>query len=163
MLAEIPSQLVRKELVVTAQRPADGESEASSVADPSETTSLIDGVGIAVLFDNTNGSGLGRIDILFVHGLLGSRQGTWSKDGVFWPRDLLINDMSNVRVITWVYDTSTNSLLDVFDHAHNLLNALDHVRTGARRERYVCPRHLNIILAFGRAGYDLGEDHILRR
>jgi hypothetical protein len=66
------------------------------------------GMGAEVLAE-----GEGRIaaDIVFVHGLRGDRQKTWTKkanakDGipedVFWPRDLLAKEqwMKNSRIIT---------------------------------------------------------------
>lgn len=49
-------------------------------------------------------------DIVSVHGLCGTRVGTWSKDGICWPGVLLQKDLENVRVITWGYDANIANL-----------------------------------------------------
>jgi ankyrin repeat protein/pimeloyl-ACP methyl ester carboxylesterase len=74
------------------------------------------------------------IDIVFVHGLTGDRERTWTShrpphDVVFWPRDLLPAEIPDARIMTFGYDAyvtrrqpvSTNR---VADHAKDLLNAL---------------------------------------
>jgi hypothetical protein len=40
-----------------------------------------------------------------VHGLRGSREGTWTKDRVLWPQQLLKNDIKNSRIIGYGYDS----------------------------------------------------------
>src|SRR6202044_4274369 len=44
--------------------------------------------------------------LVFVHGLRGDRIATWSRDQICWPRGLLKDDIPNVRIITWGYDSS---------------------------------------------------------
>lgn len=39
-------------------------------------------------------------DVVFVHGLGGSSLGTWTKDGVGWPRHLLKERIPNARIMT---------------------------------------------------------------
>lgn len=42
--------------------------------------------------------------IVFVHGLTGNRESTWThKNGVFWP-ELLANDIQGARIMTFGYD-----------------------------------------------------------
>jgi hypothetical protein len=89
-------------------------------------------------------------DIIFVHGLRGDRVQTWTKDKVFWPKDLLAKELAlkNTRIITvgdtsnssnwldyaqllttiqWGYDSTVAKLNDfssqisIFGHAGNLL------------------------------------------
>jgi len=66
-------------------------------------------------------------DVIFVHGLRGDKIVTWSKDGVFWPRHILSEDMKQIRIITWGYDSSVvrvfagSSQASIFGHAENLL------------------------------------------
>ncbi|ORY03567.1 hypothetical protein BCR34DRAFT_573448 [Clohesyomyces aquaticus] len=70
------------------------------------------------------------VDIVFVHGLHGNKENTWTattKDGkVFWPRDLLTQDIKNARIFTWGYDShithfwSKTSAGNVDTHAKNL-------------------------------------------
>ncbi|KAI0846574.1 hypothetical protein F5Y00DRAFT_271878 [Daldinia vernicosa] len=79
------------------------------------------------------------IDLVFVHGLHGSRLKTWSKDGIFWPRDLLQDDLKNARVITWGYDAdiakafSYASKESLFGHANTLLADLADLRRDVTR------------------------------
>lgn len=49
------------------------------------------------------------VDICFVHGLSGTRVGTWRAKGCEhpWPQDLLPRSLGNVRVLTYGYDAST--------------------------------------------------------
>ncbi|KAH6640799.1 Alpha/Beta hydrolase protein [Chaetomium tenue] len=55
----------------------------------------------------------GLVDIVFVHGLTGNREETWThKYGVFWPRDLLAKDIPNARIWSWGYDA------DIFHFFH---------------------------------------------
>ena len=72
--------------------------------------------------------------LVFVHGLGGHRYNTWSKNGVFWPRDLLIRDVRNVRIITFGYDSDVVRLLgqvsrnQIHDHARTLIADLGRCR-----------------------------------
>lgn len=49
---------------------------------------------------------INKISIIFVHGLTGSRESTWTDkvSKVFWPKDLLAEDLPKGRVITFGYD-----------------------------------------------------------
>ena len=72
--------------------------------------------------------------IVFVHGLGGGRASTWTKDGVFWPRDLLPNDIADARIITWGYDANiahfwaSSTSNDIDNHAANLVNSVGGLR-----------------------------------
>ncbi|KAI9763965.1 MAG: hypothetical protein M1840_008999 [Geoglossum simile] len=46
-----------------------------------------------------------EVDIVFVHGLWGGRESTWTKDGVIWPKDLLSEDIPNSRILSYGYDS----------------------------------------------------------
>ncbi|KAM5445401.1 hypothetical protein MaudCBS49596_007544 [Microsporum audouinii] len=67
-----------------------------------------------------------NLDIVFVHDLHGDRVDTWTKYGIFWPRDLLPDDVRQARVLSWGYSAdiahfwqkTTNTELN--DHAKNL-------------------------------------------
>ncbi|KAH6880446.1 hypothetical protein B0T10DRAFT_581738 [Thelonectria olida] len=45
------------------------------------------------------------VDIVFVHGLEGGPESTWTRDEVFWPRHLLPNDFPKARIFTFGYGT----------------------------------------------------------
>lgn len=70
--------------------------------------------------------------IVFVHGLGGHRMKTWTKDGVYWPHDLLSQEeaLSHTRVLAFGYDANifdpkgSASLNSLFEHSINLLNEL---------------------------------------
>ncbi|KAJ8127228.1 hypothetical protein O1611_g6408 [Lasiodiplodia mahajangana] len=88
--------------------------------------------------DDCEGSTDG-FDLIFVHGLRGSRLKTWTRNDVFWPRDLLKDDLRNVRVITWGYDANIANAFtyaseeSLFGHATTLLNDIARLRRGITR------------------------------
>jgi hypothetical protein len=62
-----------------------------------------------------------------VHGLNGDRQTTWTKDSVFWPRDLLPLKLPKARVMSFGYAANillNSSTFSIRDHAMKLLTAL---------------------------------------
>ncbi|MCJ1401268.1 hypothetical protein MMC11_004480 [Xylographa trunciseda] len=73
-------------------------------------------------------------DVVLVHGLRGDRILTWTRDDVCWPRDFLPQDLTNVRIMSWGYDSSisgfgkSSSQNSIFGHATTLLNDLSYVR-----------------------------------
>ncbi|TKA69469.1 hypothetical protein B0A49_05207, partial [Cryomyces minteri] len=85
------------------------------------------------------------VDIIFVHGLTGSRRNTWTKKwtigkqtvACFWPEHLLPINIENARISTWGYDAdvvdpklfhmvSNNSITE---HAANLCTEVAHLRS----------------------------------
>ena len=93
--------------------------------------------GVKVLYD---GGMDVRVDIVFVHGLTGNAYDTWlHKDTmVHWPRDLVKQDIPDVRILSFGYDAdivnfwnpSSNSRLS--NHAENMVGDL--VRKRERTE-----------------------------
>jgi protein SERAC1 len=71
---------------------------------------------------------------VFVHGLHGHRMKTWTKDNVYWPKDLLSkeDELSHVRVLTFGYDANVvgarPSQNTLFEQSLNLLNELSRER-----------------------------------
>ena len=43
---------------------------------------------------------------MFVHGLRGHREHTWTKDGVLWPQKLLATDTARCRIMSFGYDSA---------------------------------------------------------
>jgi hypothetical protein len=76
---------------------------------------------------------------VFVHGLRGHWQKTWTKDNVYWPKELLSKEetLAHIRVLTFGYDADVInvmgqvSLNSLFDHSINLLHELDRNRRDA--------------------------------
>ncbi|KAK5735516.1 hypothetical protein LTR17_008049 [Elasticomyces elasticus] len=76
------------------------------------------------------------IDVVFVHGLTGDRERTWTdpSSSCFWPQELLPSDLPNARIFTYGYDAdvahffSAASQSRIKDHANTLLGSLAHVR-----------------------------------
>ncbi|KAI1173894.1 hypothetical protein F4777DRAFT_555820 [Nemania sp. FL0916] len=116
-----------------AERGDQGDTEEPSGPEESPITTFSDSIGPLTLRDDCEGPDTG-FDIVFIHGLRGSRVKTWSRGDVLWPRDLLKDDLKNVRVITWGYDANianafTYSSKDsLFGHSSTLLNDLAMVR-----------------------------------
>ncbi|KAI0896096.1 hypothetical protein F4806DRAFT_51141 [Annulohypoxylon nitens] len=116
----------------------DDNEEDYSNAGSFERVSLDDGLGLLKCHDGCDGPSDG-IDLVFVHGLRGSRVKTWSKGGVFWPRDFLRDDFKKARIVSWGYDAnianafSYASQESLFGHANTLLNDLARLRRGITR------------------------------
>lgn len=78
---------------------------------------------------------------MFVHGLGGHRYNTWSKNNVFWPRDLLSRDFPDVRVITFGYDSvvvgprGRVGQNQIHDHAKALIADLQRCRKNGEEVR----------------------------
>ena len=83
-----------------------------------------------------------RTSLVFVHGLGGQRYDTWSKNGVFWPKDLLSRDVPNVRIITFGYDSGIVRFFgrvsqnQIHDHAKTLIGDLWRCRKKEEEVRY---------------------------
>lgn len=82
-----------------------------------------------------------QVDIVFVHGLNGHPEKTWTADNnVFWPRDLLPISVGTVpiRVLTYGYDARVSAFTDgvgkdhIHHHAENLAARLYSNRSSAR-------------------------------
>ncbi|KAI4180178.1 MAG: hypothetical protein LQ346_007042 [Caloplaca aetnensis] len=73
-------------------------------------------------------------DIIFVHGLNGNREQTWSAASTLWPRDLLPDDLPHARVITWGYNANVlrlsapSSQNSIFGHVNSLLLDVERLR-----------------------------------
>ena len=79
--------------------------------------------------------------VVFVHGLTGSRETTWtaSKDNTkcFWLRDILAKDLPYARILSWGYDANVVnrkmfgkvSKNSISQHANNLCLDLKNFRT----------------------------------
>lgn len=60
-----------------------------------------DGIGLGVLYPPAGtGDDDAIVDIVFVHGLGGSRYGTWKKNGSLWPQTILAQDFPEARIMT---------------------------------------------------------------
>ncbi|KAF5004703.1 hypothetical protein FDECE_8814 [Fusarium decemcellulare] len=75
------------------------------------------------------------VDIVFVHGLSGTRRGTWRHaDGTCWPKDLLPKDLPKARISLFGYDASIPKLLgqsstnSLRDHGMALCNDVTMLR-----------------------------------
>jgi protein SERAC1 len=118
------------------------KAEAEGYTGEASTTSVSDGVGPLEIPNDCEGNASGA-DLVFIHGLRGSRLKTWSSGDVFWPQDLLKDDVKNSRVITWGYDASVANVFayaskeSIFGHANTLLSDLARFRRGI-----VCPSSL---------------------
>ncbi|KAL3296768.1 Kinesin light chain [Colletotrichum asianum] len=97
-----------------------------------------------------NPSEAALVDIVFVHGLTGHREKTWTAHDATdpWPKTLLPTKIPTARVLTFGYDASVAdwrsvvSVNRVGNHAQNLLSALANFREdGDTNERpliFVC-------------------------
>ncbi|KAK5626973.1 hypothetical protein RRF57_002688 [Xylaria bambusicola] len=91
-----------------------------------------DGRGPCILHDGIQ-PGEEGIDIVFVHGLFGSRLTSYTKSGVCWIRDLLGQDVPNARIISWGWASALSSSDTFAGQAESLLNDISRVRSGTKR------------------------------
>ncbi|CAG7950497.1 unnamed protein product [Penicillium nalgiovense] len=84
-------------------------------------------IGMKVLSDPSNAD----LDIVFVHGLAGNRERTWTHgNGTLWPRDLLSKDLSKARIMTFGYDVDIFSFTSItfsdrlYDYSQSLAYAI---------------------------------------
>ena len=74
--------------------------------------------------------------IVFIHGLTGGRESTWTAKGAAapWPESLLSNDLPQARIIMYGYDAdvvnfwSMTSQNTVGDHSQKFLTSLANLR-----------------------------------
>lgn len=115
----------------TAVPPATSQSEQCAegrVAADLPTDSL--GLNVLVARDNA------VVDILFLHGLTGRRDTTWTAERASepWPKTLLSKDIVDARIITYGYDANVVHWArpagqnTVREHARNLINDFTIVR-----------------------------------
>ncbi|KAI1099995.1 hypothetical protein F4804DRAFT_345065 [Jackrogersella minutella] len=111
-----------------------GRSSSSTLDSRERDKALVraDGKGPLILFDGCQ-NGDDGFDIVFVHGLFGSRSGTWTKGGLCYPRDFLGLDIPEARIIAWGWTGALSNSGTFSDQAELLLADLARLRTGITR------------------------------
>ncbi|KAK4063787.1 hypothetical protein Trihar35433_8495 [Trichoderma harzianum] len=102
---------------------------ASGVVQLSEAAAL--GPNVLTSIDDA------KVDVIFLHGLTGHRERTWTAEGQAdpWPKSLLPKDLPTARIITYGYDADVLHLTRVAgqntvrEHAKTLINDLSALRT----------------------------------
>ncbi|KFY33768.1 hypothetical protein V494_07314 [Pseudogymnoascus sp. VKM F-4513 (FW-928)] len=104
-------------------------SPGQALEAPAPTTESSNGsLGPAIVADVANA----QVDIVFLHGLTGHRENTWTATGDKepWPKALLPKDLPTARIIMYGYDADVVNLTRVAgqntvrEHATNLINEL---------------------------------------
>jgi protein SERAC1 len=92
----------------------------------------------------------GATSIVFVHGLTGNRETTWThnQSKTFWPQTLLAPDLPNARILTFGYDADIVGALNTAgsntlrDHGKSLANDVALRRMRSRTVGYIlCKAH----------------------
>jgi hypothetical protein len=92
----------------------------------------------------------GAASIVFVHGLTGNRETTWThkQSKTFWPQTLLARDLPNARILTFGYDADIIGALNAAgsntlrDHGKSLANDVALRRMRSRTVGYIlCKAH----------------------
>jgi hypothetical protein len=120
-------------------------------------------VGSLVIADPTNAV----LDLVFVHGIQGHREETWtghdsSGKAVFWPRDLLSKNpnLADVRILTLGYDTQVDKFFD--DDHREIYRVGNELVEALSQERQHCPTRPLIFVAHSWGGV-LVKGLLLRR
>ncbi|KAI0456108.1 hypothetical protein F5B21DRAFT_502584 [Xylaria acuta] len=103
--------------------------------DPSQPDRKVFPSGIKELHCPPLGS---TVDIVFIHGLTGDRERTWTAENASepWPKTLLASKLPTARILTFGYDayvTDWKSVVSqnrIANHSLNLLTSLAHYREG---------------------------------
>ncbi|KAJ5903949.1 hypothetical protein N7504_006332 [Penicillium tannophilum] len=114
-------------------------SQVSSPPSMEESYSTTGAYGLDVIYDPEFAS----VDIVFVHGLTGNRESTWTdkKSRIFWPKQLLPRDLPTARVWTFGYDADiigalkTASSNTLRDHGKSLMHDLSLARLRQKSNR----------------------------
>ncbi|KAI9867453.1 MAG: hypothetical protein M1813_009011 [Trichoglossum hirsutum] len=132
---------------------------------------MVTHIGIRVLKEPACVAADAVVDIVFVHGLTGNGETTWTEkeSEVCWPQQLLPQDIPKARIITFGYDgditkfwasTSRNS---IGNHAQNLVALLANLRerteTALLASKNSAEQHMQKILDCTRAIAFLGTPH----
>lgn len=80
------------------------------------------------------------VDIVFIHGLTGDRERTWTHptNGICWPRDILPQSLPGARILTFGYDAYVVrardhvASIDIAHHANDFLNCLANERMDSK-------------------------------
>jgi hypothetical protein len=92
----------------------------------------------------------GATSIVFVHGLTGNRETTWThkQSKTFWPQTLLAHDLPNARILTFGYDADIVGVLNTAgsntlrDHGKSLTNDVALRRIRSRTVSHIlCKAH----------------------
>ncbi|KAL8907714.1 MAG: hypothetical protein Q9171_005755 [Xanthocarpia ochracea] len=110
-------------------------------------------------------------DIVFIHGLTGDRESTWTAEGAAacWPELCLLNDLPEARIITYGYDAdvvnfwSMASQNTVGDHGQKFLSSLANLRdstcTALLKSRGSADQHTQQILEHTKGILFMGTPH----
>ena len=92
------------------QRKDDLTGTATGFKGPSLTIGKGQNYGVRVLFDSGSSA---YVDIVFVHGLTGDAYNTWrhKETGVYWPSELLGQDIPDSRILSFGYDADVVNIL----------------------------------------------------
>ncbi|KAI9888239.1 MAG: hypothetical protein M1814_000936 [Vezdaea aestivalis] len=115
------------------------QAESSSVGPIDMPASDNNTLGPRVLSEGTNPiveSSNAAISLVFLHGLTGDRDGTWTAPGCTdpWPKTLLAEDLPQARIISYGYDanvvhlTKEAGLSTVREHASSIIFDLHNLR-----------------------------------
>ena len=139
------------QLPLSTTFPSDSEASSSQLIVGPSSAAIIErkppiaiekgqNLGITILHDSEEAS----VDIVFVHGLTGNAYDTWlykDKDKeVHWPNQLLSQDISDARILSYGYDAdilqflgpASNSRLS--NHAENMVRHLVRMRQETETE-----------------------------
>ena len=87
------------------------------------------------MFENIKGiPNFAALSIVFVHGLTGDRESTWTCNNILWPETLLPNKLPKARIMTFGFDADVvNFWLPagqnrIGNHAQSLAQSLANLR-----------------------------------
>ncbi|KAH0551024.1 hypothetical protein GP486_007617 [Trichoglossum hirsutum] len=125
----------RSAAAASSDTPSHRAAAALTPLTPAVATSVSSKLGLICLTPDSEDAQLnpGLPDIVAIHGINGHPYESWTRDGAFWLRDFLPEEIPGARVFSFGYDaqvvfTTSKASLDAY--ARSLLNSLRSCRSG---------------------------------
>ncbi|OBT77638.1 hypothetical protein VF21_03713 [Pseudogymnoascus sp. 05NY08] len=139
---------VEAEAATTLKGTVAAAADATLLAHKPDLYSTEGSIGMKVVAEPSDAV----VDIVFVHGLTGNRETTWThENGVFWPEQLAL-DSDTARIMTYGYDADVIKIWGMAG-GNNLRNHGKSLAFGVSDRRRECRERPIIFIAYSLGGF----------